>query len=420
MNKPVNILIALLFIGVSVLGVYNFLQTHKYKTFSERTDFKGEARTNPLYAARLFLKRMGIPSETKHSLQGFGSFPQTSTVILLDTRRTTLSKAKIDQLIKWIESGGHLIAKANKDWEASDKNKARKKQSRDPLQRYLGVHVSSGSEFIELVDENLENFEDILDEVNDAKNKDKNSDKKINYPKISLKGANKKLALKDTWFRAINVDEKHQDKTEEIELSGRNYIIRQRVGEGMVTLVSDMKFIENKALGKADHAEILWYLVHGLHSSLYQPKSVWLIHNDEMPALWRLLWQYGWAFILSLLLLFIAWLLHSTRRFGPLIPKAEENRRSLNEHISSSGQFYWQHNKRNKLLQSARQALMQKLARMHPGWSQRSESEQLDIIAKQSKLSPDTLYRAMYATDIKTADEFTRTIQLLEQLRQSL
>ena len=419
MSKPVNILIALLIVMVSILGVYNFIQTHEYKTFSERTDFKGEARSNPLYAARLFLKRMGIPSETKNSLQGLGSYPDTDTVLVLDTRRSTLSKEKIDQLIKWVESGGHLIAKANKDWETSDKKTNKKNQSRDPLQKYLGVHVSSGS-YLEDLDETIEDFEDMVNEAKDEIEGSRDGSTSFNYHTISLKEANKKLALKDIWFRDITVDKAHQNKTEEIKLDGRNYIIRQRVGNGMVTLVSDLKFIENKGLGNADHAEILWYLVHGLHSSLYQPRDIWLIHNDKMPPLWRLLWQYGWAFILSLLLLFIAWLLSSTRRFGPLIPKAEENRRSLSEHITSSGHFYWKHNKRSKLLNSARQALIQRLARIHPGWSQRSEQEQLEIIAKHSKLSPDTLHKALYSTEIKTAEAFTHTIQLLEQLRKSL
>jgi len=419
MTKPINILIVLIFLMVSALGVYNFIQTHEYKTFTERADLKGEARSNPLYAARLFLKQMGVPSETKNSLQGLGSYPDTDIVLILDTRRSTLSKKKINQLVKWVESGGHLIAIANKDQEASDKNKTKKKQSRDPLQKILGVHVSTGS-FLDDLDDTLDDLEEMVDKAKDEIEGNKDDSSSFNYHTISLKNVKKKLALKDTWFRDITVDKAKRNKTEEIELGGRNYIIRQRIGNGMVTLVSDLKFIENKKLGSADHAEILWYLVHGLHSSVYQPKAVWLIHNDKMPPLWRLLWQYGWAFILSLLLLFIAWLLSSTRRFGPLIPKAEENRRSLSEHITSSGHFYWKNNKRSKLLNSARQALIQKLARVHPGWAQRSEQEQLDIIAKHSKLTPDSLHKALYSTEIKTAEEFTHTIQLLEQLRKTL
>ncbi len=42
------------------------------KEVTEYTSFKGEARKNPLYAARLFFKQMGIPAENKNDLQSIG------------------------------------------------------------------------------------------------------------------------------------------------------------------------------------------------------------------------------------------------------------------------------------------------------------------------------------------------------------
>ena len=423
MNKLITVLLTLLTATIIGLGIYNFIQTHEYREYYERGDLKGEARTNPLYATRLFLKQMGIPSETKTSLQGLSNFPDSDTILLLDTKRTTLSKKKIDQLIQWVESGGHLITKANKDEETSDKKKKNNKHkvSRDPLQKRLGIHVSSGG-FLNELDDTLDEFEEITDKARDELDKAQGDtdNKKIDYPTISLNGVAKKLTLRDNWFRPITVDEAHQDNTEEIKLDGNNYMIRQRLGDGMVTLMSDMKFIENKKLGTADHAEILWYLVHGLHPSLNQPKAVWLIHNDEMPPLWALLWKYAWELIISLTLLSIAWLLKNTQRFGPLIPKAEEDRRSLTEHITSSGHFYWKNNKRKQLLESSRQALMQRLAQVYPGWSQRSKQEQIDMIAEQSKHEPETLYKALFTKDITTAEDFTRSIELLEHLRKTI
>ncbi len=409
------------------LGIWDFYQTHEYKEVTKRTGFLGEARSNPLYASRLFLKRMGIPSAMKESYQGLGELPDTDTVLLINTRRTTISPNKIDELISWVESGGHLITKASDDWKSSEKLKDNEDisdyeydetsfNSLDPLQSYLGVRTSRGKALDEL-DETFEQLEGLVGESLEEIGVDQG----INT--ISLLGADKELGLKDLWFRPIQVRKDKRSITEEIQLGSSNYIIRQKVKNGFVTLVSNMRFIENKALDVADHAEILWYLVHGLHPSKQLPVAVWLIHNDEMPPLWELLWKTAWTLIISLLLLFLTWLLLKTRRFGPMIPKIEENRRSLKEHITSSGNYYWKHQDRQKLLDSARIALLQRLSRIHPGWSQRNPEEQAKLIAEQSNKTPEMIYKILFSddqTNTSNTEQFTKTIQQLDLIRKSI
>jgi hypothetical protein len=161
-----------------------------------------------------------------------------------------------------------------------------------------------------------------------------------------------------------------------------------------------------------------------LHKPLTQPKAVWLITNDEMPSLWDILWEKSWAFILSLLMLLGAWLLLNTNRFGPMIPKQQENRRSLNEHISSSGNFYWKHNKKQKLIESSRKALLHRLARTHPGWEQRTKEEQVTLLADQVKMKPETLQKILFSDsnnpNFAHPENFTQLIQDLEKIRNNL
>ena len=198
-------------------------------------------------------------------------------------------------------------------------------------------------------------------------------------------------------------------------------MVRQKVGSGLITLISNMSFFDNKNIERADHAEILWHLVHGLHKPITQPKSVWLIHSDEMPSLWDILWDKAWMFILSLLLLLGAWLLLSTHRFGPMIPKQQENRRSLNEHISSSGNFYWKNDKKSKLVNSSRSALLIRLSHLHPGWEQRTEQEQVELLAQQTNMKPEILYKLVFSDidklNLEQADTFTQLIKDLESIR---
>lgn len=419
-NRLTVILVVFVLLAATGFGVYNFLQTHEYKTVTTHLGFKAEARRNPLYASRLFLKRMGIDTKTKNSIQDLNGFPSTDTILLIDTNRSTLSNSRTLELIDWVKSGGHVIAKTTKDWKYSgsdkvDEIKKSRKTSPDPLQRYLGIRTGSKSKFLDPEDEVETIIEDILGRTVE------DSDEKKNIEMISLKGVEKKLGLNVEQFRSILVDKEHAKITEQITLNYDTFLVRQKVGNGLITMIADMSFIENKRIEKADHAEILWQLIHGLHKPLSQPKAVWLIHNDEMPSLWYILWNKSWAFILSLLLLFGAWLLVSTHRFGPMIPKQSENRRSLNEHISSSGNFYWRYNNKQKLINSSRKALLQRLSKIHPGWEQRTKEEQAKLVSEQIEIKPKILYQILFSdinnTSFEQADTFTQLIKDIEMIR---
>ena len=416
MNKLSMLIIGLLISLIIGYGIYDFYQTHEYKEKTIHTGYRGEARSNPFYASRLFLKRMGIPAETINSVQKLNVLPDTDTVLLITTQRKTLSPERTQELIDWVQAGGHLIAQATRNWKYSGKQKKKSKQAQndispDPLQRYMGVRTGSRTPFEDLLDK-AEN--DLIDELLDS------AEDKKKTRLLRLKNAPEKLAIESQRFRPILLDDDVKDITEAIKIGNDNFIVRQHIGDGMITLVSDLSFLRNRKIEAADHAEILWYLIHGLRPSLEQPKDVWLIHNDEMPSLFTLLWQHAWTLMLSLLMLFIAWLMMSTRRFGPLIPKAEQNRRSLTEHITSSGNFYWKNNKQQTLIDSARQALVKRLTQVYPGWAQRSQQEQIKLLAEQLSMTPDAVQRLLYAQDIEKADDFTQLIRELERIRKTI
>ena len=104
--KAQRIGFGLLAILVLVGATLSFLNTFELKETEEHVGFKGEAKTNNLYAARLFLKSMGIPAQRQERLS---TLPDTDTVLIIDTQRYTLSTQKIEELLAWVERGGHLI-----------------------------------------------------------------------------------------------------------------------------------------------------------------------------------------------------------------------------------------------------------------------------------------------------------------------
>ncbi|HIO97162.1 MAG TPA: DUF4350 domain-containing protein [Leucothrix sp.] len=435
-NRTATLLIVLLVALIIGAGVYNFYKTHEYKEVEIRTGLLNEARTNPFYASRLFLKRMGIPTIKKESLQTNWGFPNTDTVMIITTKRKGLSTARTEELLEWVESGGHLIARSTSDWyysgDGGDEETEEEinkmlsdKDSRDPLQRLLGIHSGKRIHLSEDVnkekDKKKKKIKSDAEEIMTALLETK-VDETPEY-EISIKGADAPLKIQMDWFENLVIDDLDKSasyQTEQVKLKTGNFIIRTKVGEGLVTLVSDMDFFKNYEIEKSDHAKILWHLVHGYQTDIQQPKTVWLIHDDEMASLWNLLWKNAWTLILSLTLFLALWMLQASRRFGPVIPKQQEDRRSLNEHITSSGNYYWKNNKKHRLIESSRLALTQRLTRVHPGWANYSREEQIKLLSNQLNMPSEALHRLLYDNNFEQGDDFTWLVQQLEKVRKSI
>ncbi|MEZ5452342.1 MAG: DUF4350 domain-containing protein [Thiothrix sp.] len=311
--KLQNILLSVFIVLATAAVVLWFLQTFELKEMDEQVGFRGEAKTNQLFAARLFLKHMGIPAERKDGLRELPT--DTDTVLLIDTQRYTLSQQKIDELLAWVERGGHLITRARtpngetlyddgNDETADDD--AIPEPVNDALQTALGVTL--GKHIIPEDD----------DLPLDAK----------------LSGMGHALEVDPEFFYALDVKghaypQRYQDSAWLLELEH---------GAGLVTLVANLDFIENPALEDYDHAEFLWHMVHSLRDA---PRAVWLVHMDDMPPLWQLLWQHAWALVLTLAAFIPLTILAFSPRFGPLIPTPPAGRRRILEHIHASGLFMW-------------------------------------------------------------------------------
>ncbi len=393
MSRGVVWVLSILILITFILGAYRLYDRLEIVESVTKITLQGEARKNPLYAARIFLNRMGIPATTKQSLQGLEALPDTNTVLLISSKRSTLSRKATNDLYAWIEKGGHLIARttrSNDSFYEEIENEA-SYQSNDPLHALLSIQTG---ESIRL-------------------NKEETN--------IQLQGSKRPLQLSIKNFNPITyLDNDLAQADEVIKIKQHIFMLRRPIGKGMITLMPDFSFIDNRNIRKVDHAEILWQLVHGLE----EPDNVWLIHNDEMPALWQLMWNKASALIITLALMLILWLRSASHRFGPLIPKAPEDRRSLLEHIQASGHFYWKHQQKGKLIASTREALNQRLASTHPGWKQLSDAEKITQLATRLERSEDEIQQLLfdpnYALKKNQNEEFTQLVKQLEQIRNSL
>ena len=423
MNRVVKkALIAIVALAFAALMIKAFESNFEYVEETELLPLIGEARTNPLYASKLFLRRMGIPTETIESVQDLAKLPSTETVILISASRENLRATGVSNLLDWVRNGGHLIITGLADWSSFTSDGVLVVESNDE---------PNNAEEIIYYEEEDETFSssfdgDPLQEFLEVDIREGIQFKEGKPALIDIKGSARALKLGPDYYRAIVLKEgRKKANLEQIDINGKNVILRQQVDSGLITLASDLEFIDNYNLKDFDHAEILWQLVREKSATFNQsgrllPEAVWLIHSDETANLLEIIWKKFWALVISLIVLFVIWILRVSRRFGPVITKETDDRRDLMEHIDASGRFYWKQHDSNGLLKSTRSAAQQLLAKRIPGWHAMEHSDQIKLLSKRLSISEPALSKALYGSIGKGPHEFTETIKQLEHIRTSL
>jgi hypothetical protein len=104
--------------------------------------------------------------------------------------------------------------------------------------------------------------------------------------------------------------------------------------DGLVTVLSTFRPFSNHAIGRYDHAELLWRLASnqrpgGSVAGRTSTQSLAMADQKRPAAL------IAFGLFLALALWCVI------PRFGPLMPNPAPNRRSLVEHLSGTGRFYW-------------------------------------------------------------------------------
>jgi hypothetical protein len=368
----------LVVLALAGLGGYWFYLNFSLVEEEVDSGFPAAARQNPLLAAERFLAANLRHAKSQPSL---GELPPTDATLIMPGDRFDVGPERAARLLDWVRAGGHLVVSAETVWSEEERRR------QDWLLAPLGID----SDHTDAVTEDARQPLDVdLAEADD--------------------------------FMQVHLSRNHLliagEKVRPYATLGSEYgdhVLRYRLGKGVLTVLSDADFLENRLIGENDNAALLWHLV-----SVRPQGEIRLVYSGDMPPLWKWIWQNAWTVVLSFGVLLTAWLIARGRRFGPLLPSPSLQRRRLLDHVHASGLFFWRTGHHEKLLHGARDTLHRDLLLQHPGLAVRTKTEQAAKLAALSGYSEDDVFRAMFRPCAADEFEFTRTIQLLAKLRKKL
>lgn len=343
-----------------------------------------EALLNPWLAAARVLERRGLQVE---SVPVYGGLPARAQVMVLATPLDYLAPDEQDELLEWIRGGGHLVTALRPDPDADDTPDA---EAASVLGKQLDVHLRTRT-------------------LTDAERKS------------LVKQPLRALRLQPGGLLQARLDARYSLRSGRLTPRWQAadtfgvHAARFALGQGRVTALSDLDWLNNRQLGTGDHAGLLWAVVDAPAGT-----RLWLVPGVERPSLLQLLWQRAAYLLLALALFVLAWLWAVTRRFGPLQPALPPARRRLAEHLEASGRYLLRHGGLPSLYDASRQRLLAQVQRRHPQWRGLAPAQLAQQLAQRARLEGAAVERVLTAPAPDHLPQFAADIRLLNRLRKAL
>ena len=399
----------------AVASIVWFLNTYQLVDVEVRGDRSKEAIQNPFYAAELVLQASDVEVESVSGRERLHELPPTSDILLVNNLGPSLPPKSFEALLEWIRGGGHLITTARRLYDED------KGESGDQLLDELGVRLFRVDE-----EDEVNIFAD-----NQAEDDDMGflfmSNRNAYEPVEVVFESGETVVVN---FNTRYVLEDSQDlATAQVGSEWGAHLVQLPVGEGMVTVMSDNRFLKNppasvlvdvnpeavrfsNSIAEADHAYYLWLLTAS-------DSKVWILYSLETQGIFALLWDKARAFCISFIILLFVWLWWQYDRFGPHMARLDQPRRNLLEHIKMSANFSWRQDKGRQLLETNREQCLRWLCLKHPQLSQLSPIDQSERISTMCDIPANKIHQALYA-DWQSEREFISYTHIIQTLRKSL
>ena len=327
MRASTGIVLALLLALCAALGYWLHQNIESYDAASP-VRFSAKALRDPYLAAQYFLQDFGTPVYRDSLQKQLNTLPKNGSVVLT-TPSNLLTERQAAALRHWMQHGGHLLVIAGSDSPASP----------DPLLRPFGVRRKFTFSWPGKI--SADKTRNGKSNVGDATRVKKLSErlrelnrqieigtepKKINridsgdLTEVTLEGSKSPLHIRFDPNFQLQHKSFTDDRTDHspaiqpfyrADFGGRVHLAQFEVGQGLLTVVSDMEFLTSSEIGRYDHALALSQLVD-------TRRGISLVSDVDMPALPKLLWQWAREPIIAAIVALLVGVWFRARRFGPV------------------------------------------------------------------------------------------------------
>jgi hypothetical protein len=339
---------------------------------------RGEAATNPFYAAERFVDTIGARASRNRLLDT----SNPSAVILLSNWNWNLSTRRRQNLEAWVEAGGRLIV---------DDSVA----VGDEFTRWSGITLNERPRAsLELTELDGPCF------------------------RFGQQPAGQRAVARLMWMCEVNYGvtlstTRPVDWALDEAKLGRQ-ALRVRVGRGSVTMINARTFRFREFL-EGDHGQVL-----AAAAQLRRGDDVSFLSEAEYPSLLAIVWQTGApAVVLGLAVLGLS-LWRGGVRIGPLALADVPIRRSLAEQIRGTARFALQHDGGEPLHAATARALEEAARRRITGYGGLAPRDRVRALSELARVPPAALDAALHDSRERSPHELRDTIALLETVRRAL
>lgn len=382
--KGGHIIAATVLVAVALLITWIARNTY-WDEVSVPMPMKGEARTNSMYATQLFAKELGA---TVHVQRRIDQMPDVDSVIYLSYWNWNLIPKRREQLQRWVEAGGRLVA---------DRSLI---GGEDELEAWTGIARSelSEAEADAKRSENNEEDEDCA-ELETQTAADPSTVQALYYVCGVDQGTRLTSRGSPSWILS---DEQGMQA------------VRTKVGRGSFTLLNAIPF-ENHELFQGDNA-FLFVAATGIDRGA----RVYFLSEEKSRSLLELIWMHGAPVVVLLLGVLALALWRGSRRFGPPAGVPDPARRSLAEQIVGTGRFTLRFGGGRALHAAAVRALHETAQRHIAGYGGMQSELRTTALARNTGLDESSLAEAINYPGPRRAGELRKVLTLLETARRRI
>ncbi len=375
---------------------YWFFTNYERRVTEIRAEVSPQARRNPFLAAERFLNRLGVEVESISGRDRLVNLPPDGDVLVVNNFGPDLPAQREGALLAWLNRGGHMIIVAREEWDEEDET------SGDQLLARFGtrLHIDSSSSGED------EDTESILDEAGLG------FQKGADYPPVEARFTAEDKLIKVAFNPHRTLEDSEDTATGTVFSAYGNHLLQYQVGDGILTILSDIRLLANDHIGEHDHALFLAMLVG-------RNAKVWLLYSSNMPSLVTLLWRAAPSLVVSFLLLVVLSLWRFTGRTGPLLTAASTTRRNMLEHLDASAAYAWRTDRAGRMFKASQNAIEQKWQRRHPTLGAMDRKARCEWIAEQTGMVPRAVDAALYG-NVATEQDFIKVSAAQQKLAAGL